>query len=406
MPFRSILLRVLFGSLALAALFGAAGILVASHEATWDVVGTSIATAVAALLLLIASRAMDRPASRPASLLASTLIVIEYLLTLGAIWQLERIFGSSGRFDDSLWLTVLFIAMVGIPAIVFMRMATAPTTVLAGYVGLVLAGIELAMLLAMQWGTSSWSANEYLAELAGFLVLFGLITVICLIGIDFSPQRSWQWLGVSAAALGYALTAYGVIRQLNQGSQVVVSITCLAAAIAHANIVVLCALRPGQRWLRWLTIGAGTSAALFIALASGSNATFDIDNILPRLAAACGIVAGCGTLALIILARLNRKFIVPPNAMTGVSDITLFCPICRKKQTVPLNGAACDECRVLIHVRVEEPKCEKCGYSLLMLKSAVCPECGTPVPTTRPPAEPQTAPLGKPLSLPKPVESA
>lgn len=99
MSFRSILLRVLFWSLALAAIFGALGILFAAHDTIWRTAATSISTAGAALLLLAALSVMDKPGFRPASLLAITLIVVEYLLTLGAIWDL----GPSGyRYVDPL----------------------------------------------------------------------------------------------------------------------------------------------------------------------------------------------------------------------------------------------------------------------------------------------------------------
>ncbi len=93
MPMRSILLRVLFWSLALAAIFGAAGILLGSHDAIWRVASTSIATAFGALLLLAASAKMDKPVSRPACLLGVTLVVVEYLLILAGIWGTSLLFG-------------------------------------------------------------------------------------------------------------------------------------------------------------------------------------------------------------------------------------------------------------------------------------------------------------------------
>jgi hypothetical protein len=393
MPLRSILLRVLFWSLALSAVFGAGGILLASqdHEAVWRVAATSMATAGAALLLLLASWGMDKPVSRPASLLAVTLVVIEYLLTLGAIWEVDVLLGN-GRYDFSLWLTVLFVALVGVPAILFMRMAKTALAALAGRVGLVLAVIEMAMLLVVAWDRSSWLQDRNIDALAGWLVPFAMMTIICLVGQGVPPRRHWRWLGVAAAAVGYALTSYGEIRQLHQSANVVVYITCIAAAIAHANVVMLCSLRPSQMWLRWATIAAGIATTAFVALAAYLGTEPMNDDLMARCAAACGIIAGCGTLAIIILARLNRPFIVGRDAMTGLSEITVICPVCRKKQSVALNGAACAECRVLIHVRVEEPKCATCGYCLLMLKSGKCPECGTAVPDSPPAIEPPATP--------------
>lgn len=383
MSFRSLLLRVLFWSLALAAVFGAMGVLFASQDLIWRVAGTSIATAVAALLLLAASSKLDKPASRPASLLAISLVVLEYLLTLAATWEMGLLFGN-GRDADSLWLTVLFIALVGIPAIAFLRMTTTAITSLAGRAGLALAMMEMGMLLLVAW-ENPFSTRDWIVEgLAGWLPPFALLVVICLIGHGVEPRRHWRWIGVIAAAAAYIGVAYGTIRQNHQGGEVVVYITCVAAAIAHANIVLLCPLRPAQMWLRWLTIAAGIATTFFAACATYLGQTGD--GMILRLAGACGIVAGCGTLALAILARLNRRFVASPESVSGQSEITLVCPLCHKKQTLALGGAPCVGCRAQIFVRVDEPKCATCGYSLLMLQSAACPECGTPVPGSRSPA--------------------
>jgi hypothetical protein len=373
MPVRSVLLRVLFWSLAVAAVFGACGILLGSHEAMGRVAVTSIATAFAALFLLGASSTMDKPVARPAAFLAAALIVVEYLLILGAIWETGAIFGG-GPYEESLWLTIIFLGLVAVPAIAFMRMATGIAAVMAGRAGLALAVVELLMLLVVAWGQSPWGNVE---ELAGWLPLYSLLVVICLIGHGLKPRRRWRWVGVIAAGLGFLIIAYGVINEIHSDGKIVVYITCVAAVIAHANIVLLCPLQPAQRWLRWSTIGAGAATTLFVALATyaGQNG----DGVMPRLAGASGIIAGCGTLALVILARLNRRFVISPDAMTGVSQVTLFCPVCRKKQTLALGGAPCSECRALIRVTVEEPKCATCGYSLLMLQSGICPECGTAV---------------------------
>jgi hypothetical protein len=59
--------------------------------------------------------------------------------------------------------------------------------------------------------------------------------------------------------------------------------------------------------------------------------------------------------------------------------ITLFCPRCRKKQSLELGGASCTSCGLRIEVRAEEPRCAKCDYLLYKLTSDVCPECGAPI---------------------------
>jgi len=143
-------------------------------------------------------------------------------------------------------------------------------------VGLALAAEELALLLVVAW-QPTWRNFGMLR----FLRVAGTV----FLADDTLPDRArraaapyWRWLGVAAAAVGYALTAYGEIRQLHQSANVVVYITCIAAAIAHANVVMLCSLRPSQMmWLRWLTIAAGVATTAFVSLVTylGTEPTGD-----------------------------------------------------------------------------------------------------------------------------------
>jgi hypothetical protein len=379
MSFRSLLLRVLFSSLAIAAIFGALGILFGSHDTSWRIASTAIATAVGALLLLGASRTMDDPLARQAALLATTLVVLEYLLILTAIWGQWSLFGSSSK-EESLWLTIVFIALVGTPAVALLRMTRSKQTAVAGHIGLVLAAAELTLLLVIAWGDPIWTGNWFGEGLAGWLAPYTVLIVVCLIGRGGGILQLIRWLGATIAALAYSLIAYGLIRDIHHGGNVVIYFTCAAVALLHTNIVLLCPVRPRQVWLRWVTLLAGVATTFFVSAFThvGNNG----NDLFGRIAGACGILAGCGILALLVLARLNRRIVAGPNPMQGVTEIFVVCPICKKKQNLPLGTAACADCRAIIHVRVEEPKCPTCGYSLLMLRSQICPECGTPVPST------------------------
>jgi hypothetical protein len=369
---RSILLRVLFISLALAAVFGAGGILFGSSTAIWHTAGTAILTAVASMLLLTASAKIDQPAARPAALLGITLVVVLYILTLGAIWQIERTL--FGRWDERLWLLILFVILTGIPAIGLMRLAFTPYGAIAGRVGLVIDAIVLSFLV-IELGDRSWGTLD---ELACSLALFGGIAVICLIGAGRGDRRYWRWIGVVASAIGLFIAAYASINHVphtDVGERVMVYIIAAAAAVAHANIIMLSRLRPSQAWLRIITITAGVATALFTALAvqEHSGDTFE------RLAGACGIVAGCGTLATAVLAKINKRFAPPAASIADVRPVQINCPLCGKKQTLAVGRSNCPACNVIIDLRVEEPRCGVCNYALLMLKSDKCPECGTPV---------------------------
>jgi len=40
---------------------------------------------------------------------------------------------------------------------------------------------------------------------------------------------------------------------------------------------------------------------------------------------------------------------------------------------------SCIECGLRFSIKMDEPRCETCGYLLYRPKSDRCPECGTPI---------------------------
>jgi len=290
----------------------------------------------------------------------------------------------------------------GIPSVVFVHMLSVRATRIAAFVGLGAAAVIFALSMLEVW--TSWPFRRTYGfdagELAGWLVPYSLLAMLCLVGFG-SDRRHWRWIGVAAAAVAFGCIVYADIHDLHGDASLLIYITTLAAVIAHANVMILVPLRPGQMWLRWVTLAAGVATGLFTCLAVAHNKqtwTRDED-LYGRLAGACGIVAGCGTLALAVLARINRRGAqIGATPLTDLREIAVVCPMCRKKQTIPLNRASrCGGCNVQFVVRLEEPRCAVCGYSLMMLKSPVCPECGTPVPPQAPdPAPTISATLGAP----------
>jgi hypothetical protein len=100
--------------------------------------------------------------------------------------------------------------------------------------------------------------------------------------------------------------------------------------------------------------------------------------MLLRTAAAASLLAACGTLGMIVLARLYRPVEFEPGTTAFVS-IDLFCPRCHRRQKLPLGDARCGGCGLKIVTQVEEPRCAGCGYLLYGSTSTTCPECGRPV---------------------------
>lgn len=98
-------------------------------------------------------------------------------------------------------------------------------------------------------------------------------------------------------------------------------------------------------------------------------------DLMSRIAAAAGIVTACGTLALCVLFRMNRKVDFEPIS-TDLAEISVVCPRCGKKQAILLEDSVCVGCKLRISIRIEDPRCPQCDYLLYGLESDRCPECG------------------------------
>jgi hypothetical protein len=375
MNIRRLAIRAMLASLALAAAAGILGVLVPGRDAVWRVVMTALATAIACGLMLSATRWIDRPAARAASLVCMGVIVAEFLLCVALIWGLGKFL--PGPYDEEqLGLTMLWLALCGFPAVPFVRMTRSAAARVAGYVGVGAAIVTFLIAMVSLWMPGSgWAGDEKLLGTAACFGLFSLGAVLCLVGVG-TDRRYWRWIGVLAAIAGCTLAIWAIWRPTNNPSWPLAWVISVVGVVAHANISMLARLTRGQHWLRLLTILAVIVTALLldaiVYLDSGGE-------MLDRLASAAGICAACGTVAMAILARVNRKTIAPatPNELR---EIKLECPQCGKKQTLPVGTeAACAGCGLRIAVQVTEPRCPNCEYLLYGLKSDRCPECGTPI---------------------------
>src|SRR5687768_13859278 len=223
MPLRKLLLRVLLASLALAALFGAAGVLLAEFDAMWRVAGTAFWTAVCAAILLGASVAVDRPAARLAGLVGIALVTAEYLVILGLIWEfLPSLAGLD--IEDLLFALAWIIPLCGVPAVVSLRMTHAPVTRIAGWTGVGLAVAAFVLLVIGAVGgamsNSPWYAwDSDLFEIAGGLGMLGPLIVLSLVGAGKWDRHYWRWIGVACAASAFVAWTYGAVNNIYSGGE-------------------------------------------------------------------------------------------------------------------------------------------------------------------------------------------
>jgi hypothetical protein len=344
--YRKVLLRIVFWALGLAASFGAAGVIFAGHDTLWRIVGTCAATAGGALLLLAASRQLGKEATWLPGAMAVSLIVTEYVATLGMIWNLFR------SAEEPAAFTMLFLAATAVHAIVFAGLLKRPDGARSARVGLGASVVVFVLLLLGTWG--GWLGKvhaERWRSLRLSLAVSAVLAVLCLIGSG-TDRRHWRWLGVAAAGAAFAISAYAILMNIHQTSAWFVCVVSAAAVVAHANAMAWCPLKPAQRWLLWGTIGAGIATGGLVDLASITSPWQE--EMLGRLAGATAIIAGCGTLALLVLARINQRVVPAAAALADLREITLTCPRCRAKQTIAIGSGKCGACGLLIQVQVQE----------------------------------------------------
>lgn len=375
-------------SLGFAALTGVGAILLQGENLTWRVVGTGLVTAAAAGLLMGCSKMVDHEKTRAAGLLGMCAVIVEFVMALLLIWQVfSKLFGVS--VDERLGFTVFHVGLCAPAVVAFLAVGKGERTFWVLRVGVVLCVSVLALLLVGTWLPGKWSRfDERWWETAGDLALYGVPGILCLIDIGTRHQRWWRWLGVFSAAAASATWLWDIWigSGTDLGYVIFISLSCGAAVATHASLIVLCHLTPGQRWVVIGTIASAVLTAGLISMVVADEKLLhkgwrDVD-FLWRCMGASGILAGCGTLTLIVLARLNRQV----DFEFGISElvkITLICPRCRKKQNLPIGDERCVACDLRISTRIEEPRCTKCGYLLYKLTSDRCPECGEEVGSRR-----------------------
>jgi MFS family permease len=366
---RKLILRVLLGSLAFAAVAGVLAVLFA-NDVILRVMGTGFLTAGAALFMLPLSKWVDRKEKRPAGLFGLAAVVIEFVLILMLIWEVHDVL--PGQRDwEQLWMSVGAVAAASVGGMVFLLAVPRRETRVAGFVGLAITGAFFVVALIGSWAPSQWVLEWW--STAWTIVLFGALMAAALVGAGTGDRRHWRWLGVATSAIA----AYLMMVEIwtSKGDWETFSLFVAAGSfVAWANLILLVPLKPHQRWLLTGTLIAGGATAVLSELV-----VFGLDDeITTRSTAAVAILASCGTMALAVLARLNRRVDFDPMPREML-HITIVCPNCRKKQNLDVGKSACRACGLQIEVRIEEPRCTECGYLLYMLTSDQCPECGAPI---------------------------
>jgi hypothetical protein len=342
MSSRHFYLRLMLISLATVAIGGAASILFIHGDATMRVVGTALLTAVASALMIPASTATALPDHKPASNLAMSIIVLEFILTIFVIW-----FPPDDTVLD-LGMTIFVIFVTAVPAVIFLGTMRQPAMVLATPVGLSLCTISLILFLIATWMPVNTTAynNWPLWRSAWLFYLFALLTSCALVGLDPSnPATFWRLIGVIVGAAAFWRSFYTNFNFSRVGpGPDFAACENLAILIAYISLALPVPLRKGQTWVRHAAIYSVAATAFLLTFNSSMPPTGGVEPLLlDRLTSAAGILAGCGTLALLVLSQINQSAI-EDKALSDIHQITIICPRCRRKSTLALGRSACPKC--------------------------------------------------------------
>ena len=242
--------------------------------------------------------------------------------------------------------SIVCCALAGIYCLLVGRMGDFEARIL-GTTGVFGGASILGMASAVPWERHRWHPIGLLG-----LIAVAVAIVFLLVAIWFEP--SWR-------EFGFYKTMF---------------IACVVAiALPHVGLLSLARLRRGYEWVRFAAVAA-------IALLAGQIVLSILAEIDEegwyRVMGVLAILDVSGTLAVPILHRISG-IRAREDIQTTVLVLSLTCPRCSQAQQLPVGQSKCAACGLRFSIEVEEEHCAKCGYPLYQLRSAVCPECGTPI---------------------------
>jgi hypothetical protein len=248
-------------------------------------------------------------------------------------------------------------------------------------------GLGFVSLFFVESGRASeWLSRGALTMLVGFLTATGGLTttlalqkgklvwlmraVIVLVAVNA------VWWSVFAWTASEQLPEAVLERLLRVGGTLA---TVTIAAVLASQLLVFETDRAPLRW-------AGRVLAGNVVLLAAGTLVLYWTTAWMRFVEVVGAIStiwGLGTLAALVglwvLVRMQSSRRPTAESVSLEFRLRLTCPHCHSEQALPAGLARCGNCRKVLRIEVEEPRCA-CGYLLFRLEGDLCPECGLTIP--------------------------
>jgi len=237
--------------------------------------------------------------------------------------------------------------------------------------------ITLGAMVACTWWPGWFGEATGKATVTVLAVIGAYVVAIpCTELLEQRRARGLGLAGVATTTVALAMTlvcvwASDVESESFGKATLIAAIT--AFSLAHAALLIRV---PGGGRLGGLLYGTMACVGLLAAMLAIAIVVEPREEWWYRWMGAVGVLDACGSLTLLIAAKLRQVGRVE-KLETTAGRVELRCPRCTVLQTVSVGASACTACGLKFRIEVEEPRCAKCDYLLWQLAERRCPECGT-----------------------------
>ncbi len=246
-------------------------------------------------------------------------------------------------------------------------------------IGIVVFTVNFAVFVVLIWlPRVTWLPRDAIErEIATTLVLMAYY-VGAIPPAALRERGRWiplAFLGLTACAVGFGMAMLGFWADAIENdtyARLMGVAALIAFSLSHTCLLGRVHITSTTVW-----VVRGTIVCVWLVAVIWSYAILadDFDEFMVRILGAAGVLDTCGSLTLVVLARLKRVQKIE-HLQTSAREIELTCPRCTKRQVVCAGDSKCRECGLRFRIEIEEPRCARCGYLLWQLTERRCPECG------------------------------